>query len=75
MPLYPYTCDDCGHAFEKVMSRAAVEPAVSCPECHSPRVVRQFGLPAATSKALPATNCRGNGPPCGAIGCGRITPR
>jgi putative FmdB family regulatory protein len=75
MPLYPYTCHACGHAFEKVVRAAGKEVAVACPECESPNVAREFGLPAAIgpTKSLPAaTNCRGDGPPCGAAGCGRM---
>jgi putative FmdB family regulatory protein len=75
MPLYPYACDACGHEFEKVVPAAAVGPAVTCPNCGGPNVTRGFGLPAVAAKPLPATNCRGDGPPCGAVGCGRMPRR
>ena len=73
MPLYPYTCDACGHEFDKVVPSTIVAVSVACPSCDSPKVTRGFGLPAVVAVAppRPATNCRGDGPPCGAVGCGR----
>jgi len=72
MPLYEYNCRACGRPFEVLVSaRSAAEP-VRCPECVSPEVDRLIGLPAAkVVDAAPATNCRGEGPPCGAPWCGR----
>lgn len=71
MPLYPFTCRSCGHAFEKVVPSARTAD-VACPACESPEVGREFGLPAVAVRSTPpATNCRGDGPPCGAVGCGR----
>ena len=73
MPLYPYTCDDCGAEFEALVPRATAEPADGCPTCAGANVTRGLSLPAkATTVAVgPATNCRGDGPPCGASWCGR----
>lgn len=42
MPIYEYTCDDCGHAFE-LLVRGGAEPA--CPECDSAALTRQLSLP------------------------------
>jgi putative FmdB family regulatory protein len=74
MPLYPYTCAACGHGFEAlVTSSAATATAVVCPECESDNVNRRIGLPARPKavESTPVTNCRGDGPPCGAAWCGR----
>lgn len=73
MPLYPYTCTDCGAEFEALVTRPTAADAAACPECESGNVSRGLSLPAKTtaSTAAPATNCRGDGPPCGAAWCGR----
>jgi len=68
MPIYQYECPKCEKGFEQIVSAKAADD-VACPECGSSQVTRQFGVPA---KPLPAaTNCRGDGPPCGAPLCGR----
>jgi putative FmdB family regulatory protein len=35
MPLYEYSCDDCGERFE-LIRRASDEEPVICPECGAP---------------------------------------
>lgn len=72
MPLYEYTCRKCQHNFETlVTSRTATK--VACPKCESSDLDQLIGLPApgrVTDNAS-ATNCQGDGPPCGAPWCGR----
>jgi putative FmdB family regulatory protein len=72
MPLYEYTCRKCAHTFETlVTTRTTV--AVACPKCESTDLEQLIGLPSPgrVSEDPPATNCRGDGPPCGAPWCGR----
>ncbi len=72
MPLYDYTCRKCQHTFEKhVTSRTASQ--VTCPECESNELDQLLGCRPSVgrSESTPATNCRGDGPPCGASWCGR----
>jgi putative FmdB family regulatory protein len=72
MPLFEYSCRGCGHTFEAlVSSRIATLP--SCPKCTGAELDQLIGLPAAgrVSENQPTTNCRGDGPPCGAPWCGR----
>ena len=71
MPLYDYTCRECDHTFDAIVSvRTAAD--VRCPACESADLERLLGLPAPGRVAdAPATNCRGDGPPCGAPRCGR----
>ena len=52
-----------------MIPKATAEPTADCPECGGAKVARRFGVPVA--KTVEATNCRGDGPPCGAVGCGR----
>lgn len=72
MPLFEYRCRACDRPFEVLVTTRTTD-GVRCPECASAAVERLIGLPAAgkVAEAGPATNCRGDGPPCGAPRCGR----
>ena len=72
MPLFEYTCRKCEHTFE-LLGTTKTQADARCPACDSGDVDRVFGLPAAGRPTgdTPATNCRGDGPPCGAPWCGR----
>lgn len=66
MPLYEYTCDQCGTTFEirrKVAERT--DPA-ACPQCGDERSHYQFSVPA----ALPVVGAAvSSGDSCGPGGC------
>lgn len=72
MPLYEYTCRTCEKDFEALVTARDAEE-VRCPDCDGTKLDRHFGLPARgrVAESSPATNCRGDGPPCGAPYCGR----
>lgn len=72
MPLYEYTCRACETTFETLVSTRTTV-AVACPKCGGTELDRLIGLPAPgrVTEGQPATNCRGDGPPCGAPWCGR----
>jgi putative FmdB family regulatory protein len=72
MPLYEYSCRKCEHTFEALVTARATT-AVACPMCASTDLDQLIGLPSAgrATESKPATNCRGDGPPCGAPWCGR----
>jgi putative FmdB family regulatory protein len=70
MPLYEYACRTCDRTFEKLVTARTAEP-VRCPGCGGDAVDRFAGVPTVGKAAGPATNCRGDGPPCGAPHCGR----
>jgi putative FmdB family regulatory protein len=55
MPIYEYTCDRCGHAFEALV-RAAER--AECPQCGSTKLSKMLSVPAAPSHG-------GQRPPCG----------
>ena len=73
MPLYEYRCRKCEREFEALVSSRG-EEVVQCPSCDGDQLDRLFGLPAKgrVLDSSPATNCRGDGPPCGAPRCGRL---
>jgi putative FmdB family regulatory protein len=66
MPIYEYTCKDCGSDFE-LLIRGEEKPV--CPACGKRHVTKSFSVPAAhsasTTKELP---CRPTG--CGMGQCG-----
>ena len=76
MPLYEYRCRACDHSFEALVAARGGDD-VRCPRCEGAALDRLLGLPAPgrvatpTTTPGPATNCRGDGPPCGAPWCGR----
>jgi len=83
MPIYEYTCQQCGHDFEYLL-RGDEKPA--CPACGKRRLAKRFSVPAAHTEgsALPQCPAReagacGHSPggqspcgqsPCGPGGCG-----
>jgi len=73
MPLYDYHCQSCEHEFEAVVTgRTTNADSVHCPKCDGTQLERLLALPARGRVAENnATNCRGDGPPCGAPWCGR----
>ena len=72
MPLYEYTCRACEHTFE-TLTTSRTPVALKCPECAGTELDQLIALPAPgrVTEGSPATNCRGDGPPCGAPLCGR----
>ena len=47
MPMFDYTCRQCGHAFERLIRPKSPEP--TCPECESPDVEKMISAPAVSS--------------------------
>jgi putative FmdB family regulatory protein len=72
MPLYDFSCDDCGTRFERLVRSERDTASVDCPECGGQRVSRELSLPAAPiSSSHPLPTACGEGPPCGAPWCQR----
>ena len=44
MPIYAFTCDACGHAFERLQKLSDADPTV-CPDCSASAVRRQLTAP------------------------------
>ncbi len=47
MPVYEYTCRDCGERFELLHRSQLSRPSAACPHCESRRVSREFSVFAA----------------------------
>jgi putative FmdB family regulatory protein len=54
MPIYEYTCKQCGHQFEELV-RADEKP--TCPACGDSRLERQWSVPAAHVAESSASSC------------------
>jgi len=54
MPLYEYRCETCGKCFEELVKNSTEK--VSCPDCESDDVEREFSLFASS-----ATGCSPSG--------------
>ncbi len=50
MPIYEYTCDECGSHFERIFMSPDERPEeMTCPECESSEVHRIFSAPSVYS--------------------------
>jgi len=69
MPIYEYSCDDCGTHFEKLVRRSDTE-RVRCPACGETHLTTEYSTFAARSAAgsRPAESCAPEGG-CGAGMC------
>ena len=75
MPIYEYTCTDCGQTNEVLMSRGDKPPP--CPDCGSGEVTKEFSVFAMSSPTCPSErkceNSDGPMPSCPNAGKCRIT--
>lgn len=64
MPIYEYTCQDCGTDFELLVRS---DTRLECPTCQSTQLEKQLSVfaTAESSSAAPAMAC---GAPCGSCG-------
>lgn len=44
MPIFEYTCANCGHRFEKLILSAKRAKELRCPECDSQEVHKNISL-------------------------------
>jgi putative FmdB family regulatory protein len=49
MPIFEYSCDDCGTKFEKLVRRSAEADAVRCPSCGQDHLTTEYSTFAARS--------------------------
>ncbi len=70
MPLYEFTCEECGATFEELVSATLDAPAVTCPACGGEEVEKLVSRFAAGGAS--AGSGSGGGGACGP-GSGRFT--
>jgi putative FmdB family regulatory protein len=68
MPIFEYSCDDCGSKFEKLVRRSADADAVRCPSCGQDHLTTQYSTFAARSGGLKSASPAMED--CGAGMCG-----
>jgi putative FmdB family regulatory protein len=66
MPIFEYSCDDCGTRFEKLLRRSAEANDVRCPSCGQEHLTTQYSTFAAHAK----TGAGAAQQDCGAGMCG-----
>ena len=72
MPIYEYTCQACGHAFEH-LARTLSDKPEKCPACGAKKIVKQFSTFAATAAITKGCGSCAGEPSCPAArsgGCG-----
>ncbi|MDD2899179.1 MAG: zinc ribbon domain-containing protein [Desulfuromonadaceae bacterium] len=61
MPIFEYSCTQCGSRFEK-LHKSATEQPVECPSCGSIEVKRELStFSACAGTSTPASSCSGGG--------------
>lgn len=50
MPIFEYSCEDCGSKFEKLVRRSTEADAVRCPSCGQDHLTTQYSRFAAHSR-------------------------
>jgi putative FmdB family regulatory protein len=66
MPIFEYSCDDCGTKFEKLLRRVTEANDVRCPKCGQEHLTTQYSTFAAHAKSAGAQPQQD----CGAGMCG-----
>jgi putative FmdB family regulatory protein len=74
MPIYEYTCEKCGHAFEH-LARTLADVAEKCPKCGAAKVSKGFSsfaarVPTGASKTCDSCSTSPACPAAGKGGCG-----
>ena len=65
MPIYEYTCPDCGSVFELLRPLSQADQEADCPKCHKParRKLSTFACFSTSGSGVP-TRIAGTGSSC-----------
>jgi putative FmdB family regulatory protein len=66
MPIYEYTCQQCGKDFDLLVSSERLADSQACPHCASEQLTRKFSAFASPSSSSQACPAKGSG-------CGNFT--
>ena len=64
MPIFEYTCSNCGHKFEKLILSSRRKRQLQCPQCSSRDVhkdISLFGTAGSGANQASAANCAPSG--------------
>jgi putative FmdB family regulatory protein len=61
MPLYEFTCKECGTEFEKLVWKAAAIADVACPSCGSLKVEDKISVFSSRTAGNAASSCAPTG--------------
>jgi putative FmdB family regulatory protein len=64
MPIYEYTCTNCGHQFELFVRSAAAALQGVCPACHSERIEKRFSTFACCMNTVGDSRAASAAPAC-----------
>jgi len=68
MPIFEYSCDDCGTKFEKLVRRSAEADSVACPSCGQAHLTTEYSTFAARAAGV-AKETRPSAGGCGGGMC------
>jgi putative FmdB family regulatory protein len=64
MPIFEYSCQDCGSRFEKLVRNASESAAMACPSCGARHVRQELSVFAAHANNAPKPSAAPSGGPC-----------
>ncbi|MHB0867974.1 MAG: FmdB family zinc ribbon protein [Chloroflexota bacterium] len=70
VPIYEYSCSECGESFEKLVRTSSGSAEIRCPKCNTDRVARKvsvFGFSGGSSGGSFGGSYSG-GSSCGPVG-------
>ena len=67
MPIFEYSCDDCGTRFEKLVRRAEDRETLECPSCGEKHLTQELSTFA--PQVAPGGSKRAELPPCASGRC------
>jgi putative FmdB family regulatory protein len=65
MPIFEYSCQECGSRFEKLVRNAAESAGMACPSCGAQRVRQELSVFAAHANTAPKPSAPAGGPCAG----------
>ena len=69
MPIYEYTCRDCGAKFEQFVRTMSGQDKFNCPKCNSKQTARALSVFAVGAEGARASSAAsGDMPTCGRCG-------
>ncbi len=68
MPIYEYSCEECGETFEKMVRFSEADLAPACPKCASKETHKKLSTVASFGASLSGSVNTSSGSSCGSRG-------